>query len=517
MLPGLGAVGAGVLLAGLAAAPAVAQETGVVLDVTADEQVVGAPGDVVEVSGSAVNSGTEDMVGGIVDFEVPAGAEIVGVVGQEIQEGTERPAEGCALETPQRLVCGTEATLAAGDSTEATFEVKIADDAAAGELGVATTLAEGNNGGSGTAETVITVAQEGVALDVTADEQVRAAAGDVVEISNAAANTGTEAIEGGIVDFEVPEGAEIVGVVGQEIQEGTERPAEGCALETPRKLVCGTQGTVSPGQVNEATYEVKIADDAATGELGVATTLAEGNNGGSDSAETVITVAEEGVALDVTADEQVEGAPGDVVEVNTVAEHVGTEDLVGGIVDFEVPAGAEVVGIVGQEFVEGTERPAEGCALVTPQRVECHTEATLAAGDSSKATFEVKIADDATAGELGVATTLAEGDNGGSDSAETVLTVAGTEEPTQEPTSEPTTEPTAEPTAEPTSEPTEEPTAEPTAEPTSEPTDDTGAAGTESGEDDLPDTGSSSTSALLAAAGLLLVGGAAVALRARRS
>src|SRR5690606_41651740 len=96
----------------------------------------------------------EDMVGGTVDFEVPEGAEIIGVAGQELEEGTERPAEGCALASPQHLVCGTQATLPAGASNEATFEVQIADDAAAGELGVAVTSVAGDNGGEASAETV---------------------------------------------------------------------------------------------------------------------------------------------------------------------------------------------------------------------------------------------------------------------------------------------------------------------------------------------------------------------------
>jgi len=210
---------------------------------------------------------------------------------------------------------------------------------------------------------------------------------------------------------------------------------------------------------------------------------------------------DDGVVLDVNTDAQVVGAPGDVVEISGTVNHTGTEDMVGGTVDFEVPEGAEIIGVAGQELEEGTERPAEGCALASPQHLVCGTQATLPAGASNEATFEVQIADDAAAGELGVAVTSVAGDNGGEASAETVITVAGTDEPTEEPTTEPT----------------EEPTEEPTAEPTEDPDENGDEAGTESGDDDdLPDTGAS-TSALLAAAGLLLVGGAAVALRARRS
>src|SRR5690606_15898830 len=281
----------------------------------------------------------------------------------------------------------------------ATLEGQIADDAAAGERGVAVTSVAGDNGGEASAETVITVAEEGVALDVTADAQVEGEPGDVVEIATKVEHVGSEDLVGGTVDFEVPEGAEIIGVAGQELEEGTERPAEGCALASPQHLVCGTQATLPAGASNEATFEVQIADDAAAGELGVAVTSVAGDNGGEASAETVITVAEEGVALDVQVDESVRAVAGEVVEISGTVNHTGTEDMVGGTVDFEVPEGAEIIGVAGQELAEGTERPAEGCALASPQHLVCGTQATLPAGASNEATFEVQIADDAAAGE----------------------------------------------------------------------------------------------------------------------
>lgn len=47
----------------------------------------------------------------------------------------------------------------------------------------------------------------------------------------------------------------------------------------------------------------------------------------------------DGVALDVTATESVQGVPGDTLRVETVVMNSGTEDVTGGVVDVEVPDG----------------------------------------------------------------------------------------------------------------------------------------------------------------------------------
>jgi hypothetical protein len=105
----------------------------------------------------------------------------------------------------------------------------------------------------------------------------------------------------------------------------------------------------------------------------------------------------------------------------------GTIDIDGASLVVEVPDGASIVDVTGPQVVSGTERPDEGCAIVTPQRLECHTEQTLVAYDGYyEALVEVLFDHDEPAGELGVATVRGAGDQGGDetvDTAETVLTV----------------------------------------------------------------------------------------------
>lgn len=320
-----------------------------------------------------------------------------------------------------------------------------------------------------------------VALELTAPATIEGAAGDVVEIETGVRNDGPDDLVGGTVDFEVPAGASVVGIKELELQGGTERPVEGCALVNPRHVACHTEATLPAGESNAAIFQVQLGA-SATGELGAAVLEVAGDNGGSATAETALTVAGtdgDEVELELSAPESVEGAAGEVVEIETRVRNAGPGDLVGGSVDFEVPAGASVVGIKELELQEGSERPVEGCAQVNPRRVECHTEATLPAGESNAATFEVRYDEGVDAGELGTAVLVVEGDNAGSATAETTLTVTGEPDPSPSPT--------------------------------------------EDGEDgdgggDLPDTGAVDLAWLGLAAGLLGAGAAAVASRrARRS
>ncbi len=492
---GIGLIGATTLLLTTLAAPAAAQDDPVVLEVTATEAVTGAPGEELRVETGVVNTGSADLVGGTVDFEVPDGVTVTGAVGQEFVDGTERPDEGCALVTPQRVECHTDATLAAGDDNAAAFLVTV-DEGATGELGTATVTVAGDNGGEGSAQTTITssAAPEGdVVLEAAFDGGILAPPGAEVELSATTTNTGTADMVGGTVDFEVPDGVTITGAVGQEFVDGTERPDEGCALVTPQRVECHTNSTLAVGDTAEATFLLQLPDDVYDTLLGNAVLHVAGDNGGEDTVETDISVGPPAQAwLNVSATPEVEGAPGEVLQIGTDVMNVGGEDVVGADVDFEVPEGATVVGIVGQEIVDGTERPDEGCALVTPQRLECHTNATLVAYDGvSEATVEIRIDDDAPAGELGVATLRIEGDNAGSGGAETVVTVV------------------------------DDGSGDDGAENGGAESGDDGGAesGTESGGDgdDLPDTGAGSTTLALVTAGMLLLGGAAIALRSRRA
>ena len=127
-----------------------------------------------------------------------------------------------------------------------------------------------------------------------------------------------------------------------------------------------------------------------------------------------------------------------------------------------------------------------GCALVTPRRLECHTEATLVAYDGYYVTsFQVRIDEDAEAGELGVVTARGAGDQGGEltvDTAETTLTV--------------------------------------TAGSGSDDGDESGgdeSVGAADGDADLPDTGAASLPVLLAFVALLAAGGAVMVLQAHRT
>lgn len=488
--------GTATIVLGLLATPAVGQDKSVVLDVTATESIQGSPGDILQIETAVVNNGAEDLAGSRVDFDVPDGVTITDLVGQEFVDGDERPAEGCVLANPQRVECHTSATLVAGATNEAIVEVKLNADAPAGELGVATLLVEGANGGSDSAETVITVQQEvgEVVLEARIDpERYFAKPGSVVSLATSATNVGTADMVGGIVDFEVPERASVIGIEGQDFVDGDERPSEGCALVNPQRVECHTAATLTPGDTAEATFLVQIPEEMSNVVLGDAVLYVAGDNGGSDTAKSFLEIGpHDGFRLTVTAPKSVEGAPGDVIEFFTTVANPGSEDILGGILDFEVPLGATVIGIQGQELVDGTDRPDEGCARVTPQRVECHTKATLPAYDGANtATFEVKIDDGIPAGQLGVATTHAEGDNGGDetvDTAETVITVSS------------------------------DSGADGADDSGTETGDDTGAeTGDKSGEDGLPDTGTEELPAALAAIGLLIIGGlAARALRPRR-
>ncbi|TDD72975.1 LPXTG cell wall anchor domain-containing protein [Jiangella aurantiaca] len=321
-----------------------------------------------------------------------------------------------------------------------------------------------------------------VVLDATMEPQnVFAPPGSVAELEASVTNTGSADMEGGIVDFEVTEvvgDVTIVGIEGLELVDGTERPDEGCALVTPQRVECHTNETLAVGDTVTATFLVQLPGNVTETVVGDATLHVAGDNGGEDTVTSVLEVGpHDGYRfLVVTDPTSAEAAPGEVVDLTTTVANVGGEDVHGAGLDVDVPEGATIVGVDGQELVDGTERPDEGCALVTPRRLECHTEATLVAYDGYYVTtFQVRIDEDAEAGELGVVTARGVGDQGGKltvDTAETVLTVtAGTG---------------------------------------SDDGDDSGTdtGGAADGDDELPDTGTGRLPVLLAGAALLAAGGA---------
>lgn len=138
-----------------------------------------------------------------------------------------------------------------------------------------------------------------------------------------------------------------------------------------------------------------------------------------------------------------------------------------------MPAGATISSVDGLEFLDEMTWVDEGCKLWTPQRVECLRMDSLEPGDTEEWTFHVQLDADAPSGELGVA--ALKYDAYAEDyELETVLTVTGSGD------------------------------------------DDSGAAAGGDGEE-LPDTGTSSTTVTLVALGLVLAGGAAMTLRSRRA
>ena len=272
-------------LAGAAATPT----PEVVLEAVMEPQTVFAPpGSVVPLEATVTNTGTADATGGSADFEVTGEATVAGIEGEEFVDGTERPDEGCALVTPQRVECHTGATLAAGESATVTFLVQLPDDMSETVVGDATLSVAGDNGGEATVTSRLEVGpHEGYRLVVVPPEGVAGAAGETAELRTSAANTGSVDIDGASLDVEVPDGATIAGVTGLDLVDGAERPDEGCALVTPQRLECHTEQTlVAYDGYLELIVQVRFDDDAPAGELGVATIRVAGDQGGDDTVDT---------------------------------------------------------------------------------------------------------------------------------------------------------------------------------------------------------------------------------------
>ncbi|SDU86775.1 COG1361 family protein [Jiangella alkaliphila] len=280
-------------LAGSAAAtpsPEPTAEAEVVLEATLDPRnVFASPGSVVPLEATVTNTGTADMTGGSADFEVTGDATVVGV----------EPGDGCEQVSPQRVECHTDAALAAGESATATFEVQLPDNVSETIVGDATLTVAGDNGGEATATSILEVGPpDGYHLRVTAPASAEGAAAESVDLLTTVSNDGGIDLAGASLDVEVPDGATITGVTVPDLVPGTERPDEGCAIVTPRRLECHTEQTlIAYDGYYEATVEVLFDDDAPAGELGVATVRGAGDQGGDDTvdtAEVVLTVLEGG-------------------------------------------------------------------------------------------------------------------------------------------------------------------------------------------------------------------------------
>ncbi len=244
------------------------------------------PGSVVPMDATVTNTGTADMTGSSTTFDVTGDdVTITGIEG----------GDGCEQVSPQRVECHTDATLAPGESAMTTFLVKLPDRMAEVVVGEATLHVTGDNGGEDTFTSLLEVGPpDGYRLRIGAPASAEGAAGETVDLLTTVSNYGGIDIDGLSLDVEVPDGATIAGVEGLDLVAGTERPDEGCAIATPRRLECHTEQTlIAYDGYREVVVEVLFDDDAAAGELGVATVRGAGDQGGDDTvdtAETVLTV-----------------------------------------------------------------------------------------------------------------------------------------------------------------------------------------------------------------------------------
>ncbi|MBB5788396.1 hypothetical protein [Jiangella mangrovi] len=265
LLLGPGLLALGPLTGAAAATPA----PEVVLEATLEPEIVfAAPGSVVSLEATVTNTGTAEMTGGSADFEVPGDASIVGV----------EPGDGCEQVSPQRVECQTDATLAAGESATATFEVQLPGNMSETIVGDATLHVAGDNGGEDTVTSQLEVGpHEGYRLVVVPPEGVSGEAGGTAALPVSLANTGSVDIDGASLEVEVPDGATIAGAT----------PDEGCTVVTPQRLECHTAETlVAYDGYYEVTVQVRFDDDAPAGELGVATIRGAGDEGGDDTVDT---------------------------------------------------------------------------------------------------------------------------------------------------------------------------------------------------------------------------------------
>ncbi len=464
-LAGAGLIGATAL--GLAA-PAAADE--LTLDFIVDVQVIsGYAGSTVEAYTYLANDRGLDIDGWSADFTVPDGATITGIAGDEFADGTERPDEGCALVTPQRVECHTNATLGHTGNVDTLFEVAL-PAGVSGVIGAATYTVTPDEGEARSAEADVTVLEPlepdlvatlGPGFDIAAPPG--AAFDQVLEVTSLGGD-----MTGGSIDLSLVGGVTLTGITGLDLVDGATRPDEGCVV-VDAQVRCHTNATLAQGATTEVTFHLLMPETAERSKLGDATVTVTGDNGGKASDTQAVYLDADPRVLDVTATPSVAGAAGDVVEIVVDAANGGPIGVGSRIVDLEVPEGATIVGVEGFELVDESTWPDEGCALLSPQRVECaRTSPALLTGEAEQWTVEVRLADDAEAGELGVAQLTYRGGDEFYE-AETVVAVTG--------------------------------------------------GGTASGGDgeELPDTGAGGTAVTMLAAVLLLAGGAAMTLRTRRA
>ncbi|TDC52575.1 LPXTG cell wall anchor domain-containing protein [Jiangella ureilytica] len=436
------------------------------------QEISGVAGSTTEAHASLENNQGLEVVGYSTDFTVPDGVTIAGIMGEDLVDGTERPDEGCTLVTPQRVECHTNATLGTTDNTTTIFEIELADDAA-GVVGAATYSVTADEGGSETAEADVTVHEGVVDLEVAFDPLIGITAppGADFEHTVRIRNVGNTAMAGASIDFQPGQGVTVTGVSatglsGLELVDGTERPDEGCAV-VDTHVECHTNATLAAPGTAEVTFQMRMPESAPSTGLGDTTVRVIGDNGGDGADATSVGLDVDLRMLDVTATPSVSGAAGDVVEIVVTARNNGVVPVTGRLAELAVPAGATITGVEGLDVLDEMTWVDEGCVQPTPQEASCLRLDSLAPGDVEEWTFQVRLDDDAPVGELGVAALHYEGYSEDYE-AETVVTVTGAG-------------------------------------------DDTGGDGEE-----LPDTGTSSTTVALAAMGLLLTG-AVVALRARRA
>jgi LPXTG-motif cell wall-anchored protein len=465
-LAGVAVIGAAALGLGT---PAAAEEQPSYLAVSAVDNVFGPPGSTLEVSAGLSIMGGEDMDGWSTDFTVPDGATITGIVDGEILAGTERPDEGCALATPQRLECHSNDTVAVGEGVDTRFEITLDDDAS-GDLGAATFTVTADEGWIAAAETAVRAVADEVVIEAFLDPgDYTGRPGTDFEQTVRISNTGAVDMVGYSLDF-FPGGlVTLTGISGLDLVDGAERPDEGCVTVPAGPtgasidVECHTDATLAAGETTEVTFQLRLPETADYATLGDTHVRVAGDNGGEFSDVAIVRLEVDNTSLlDVSATPEVAGRAGEVVEIVMEATNVGPVSAAARKAELEVPAGATVVGVAGYEV--GEIPPELGCVQETPQQISCTRDAMIAPGETEQLTFQVRLDDDAPVGELGIAT-LTDSGYGGTYDAETVVTVTG--------------------------------------------------AGDDDGEE-LPDTGTSSTTVAVAALGLLLAG-AVVTLRARRA
>ncbi|SDU71643.1 LPXTG cell wall anchor domain-containing protein [Jiangella alkaliphila] len=458
-------------------APAAAEEQPVDVAVSAIPQVFGPPGATLEVNAGFSNMGGQDMDGWTTDFTVPDGVTITGIVDGEILDGTDRPDEGCALITPQRLECHSNATVAIADSVDTRFEVTLDDDAS-DELGVATFSVTADEGGTGSAETAITAIADEVVIEAALDPgDYEGAPGTTFEQTARVTNTGAVDMVGYSLDFFAGGLVAITGITGLDLVDGTARPDEGCVLVDIGRTECHTGATLAAGDSTEVTFQLRLPERAEFASLGDTHVHVFGDNGGDFS-----DVAEVGLAIDPTK-LLVFSAPTSmsipagrtVAGVEFKADNVGAVYAAARRTVLEVPDGVTIVDVLGYDVVDEITPPESGCVLETPRRAACYRD-VIETGNGDIMQFELRLDADLPVGELGVATLTSTG-HGGEYDGEILMSIYDLG-------------------------------------------DDGGATGADDDGGDgeeLPDTGTSSTTVALAALGLMLAGAAAMTLRARRA